>query len=383
MLAMWVPELPFQLACQREGGLRDRPLAFLSPDSGRTPTLWLVNRLARAEGAAPGDPMDHALRSVPGLRVLDPAPQTWWEAHASLGDFLARWSPQGLLGRMGEALLELRGTGHLFGPPQDAAIRIQRELASGAGWASHGGLSQSATAARLAAHLERRLEQVGEGCEQTFLAPHPLNRLPELSPRLHWRFRRLGLRRFGDLQPVPLPTLTQFMAEADARKVLAQARGEDRPRLPLLADPPGESRHPWRLEPPRLPEEVFLASWCLERLWSEGRSPRSLVLRWWDVDGQLHRWAAAEAELCLPSLELAQVAERAFRRLSVRRLLVHRLELHMTWGLGRSRSLFEAPRIARLNALEPALARLRRRYPRNPVLPGWVLSDHGSLTGGQ
>ncbi|HWQ08804.1 MAG TPA: hypothetical protein VN436_06850, partial [Holophaga sp.] len=165
MLAMWVPELPFQLACQREGGLRDRPLAFLSPDQGRTPSLWLVNRLARTEGAAPGDPMDQALRRVPGLRVLDPAPQTWWEAQASLGEFLSHWSPQGLLGRLGEALLELRGTNLLFGPPADAALKIQRELAAREGWASHGGLSRSATAARLAARLERRLELVRDGFE--------------------------------------------------------------------------------------------------------------------------------------------------------------------------------------------------------------------------
>jgi hypothetical protein len=316
--------------------------------------------------------MDQALRRLPGLRVLDPAPQTWWEAQASLGDFLARWSPQGLLGRMGEALLELRGTNHLFGPPQDAALRIQRELATSAGWASHGGLSRSATAARLAAHLEHRLELVREGHEQTFLAPQPLGRLPDLTPRLQWRFHRLGLRRFGDLQPVPLPTLVQLMPEPDARRVLAQARGEDRPRLPLLADAPGESRHPWRLEPPRLPEEVFLAPWCLERLWSEGRSPRSLSLRWWDVDGGQHRWSADHEDLTLPPLELAQVLERAFRRLATRRILVHRLELHLAWGLGRSRSLFEARRTARLNALGPALARLRRRYPQHPVLPGWA-----------
>lgn len=381
MLAMWVPELPFQLACQREGGLRERPLAFLSPQSGRTPSLWLVNRLAKAAGIAPGDPLDQALRRLPGLRVLDPAPQTWWEAQASLGDFLARWSPQGLLGRMGEALLELRGTQQLFGPPQDAALRIQRELASSAGWASHSGLSRSATAARLAAHLERQLELVREGYEQTFLAPHPLGRLPDLTPRIQWRFHRLGLRRFGDLQPVPLPTLAQLMPEPDARRVLAQARGEDRPRLPLLADAPGESRHPWRLEPPRLPEEVFLAPWCLERLWSEGRSPRSLTLRWWDVDGEQHRWSAADEDLTLPPLELAQVLERAFRRLSTRRILVHRLELHLAWGLGRSRSLFEAPRTARLNALEPTLARLRRRYPQAPVLPGWARAPVPGPTG--
>ena len=369
---MWVPELPFQLACQREVGLRERPLAFLSPQPGRTPSLWLVNRLAKAAGLSPGDPMDQALRRLPGLRVLDPAPQTWWEAQASLGDFLSRWSPQGLLGHMGEALLELRGTRQLFGPPQDAAIRIQRELTSSAGWTSHSGLSQSATAARLAAHLEHSLELVRDGYEQTFLAPHPLARLPDLNPRIRWRFHRLGLRQFRDLQPVPLPTVTQLMPEPEARKVLSQVRGEDRPRLPLLADPPGESRHPWRLEPPRLPEEVFLAPWCLECLWSERRSPRSLTLRWWDVDGEPHNWSASYEDLTLPPLELAQIIEQAFQRLSTRRILVHRMELRVAWGLGRTRSLFEAPRTAQLNALEPALAKLRRRYPQNPVLPGWA-----------
>jgi hypothetical protein len=371
MLAMWVPELPFQLACQREGSLRERPLAFLSP-GGRTPCLWLVNRLARAEGLAPGEPMDQALRRVPGLKVLDPAPQVWWEAQTSLGDFLTQWSPQGLLGRLGEALLELQGTTHLFGSPQDAAARILRELLSRIGWLGHGGLSRSATAARLAARQEHRLERVANGFEATFLAPHPLARLPDLQPRTRVRLRRLGLGRIGDLQPVPLPTLAQLMPEPDARRVLTQARGEDRPRLPMLADPPGSSRHPLRLEPPCLPEEVLLAPWLLERLWNDGRSPRELALDWWDVDGQMHRWRAEADPLALPPLALSRAVEAAFRRLSTRRILVHRLELRVSWGLGRGRSLFEESGAARLEALEPALARLRRRYPTAPVLPGWA-----------
>ena len=381
MLAMWVPEMPFQMAWQQDAGLKDRPLAFLSPGPQRTPCLWLVNRLAREAGAAPGDPMDHALRRLPGLRVLDPAPQTWWEAQATLGEFLQHWSPQGLLGRMGEALLELGGTGRLFGPPQDAALRIQRELVQRTGWSSRGGISQSATAAKLAARLEwgpdgpgaRSLEVVREGGEQVFLAPQPLGRLPDLAPRLRWRFQRLGLRRLGDLQPVPLPTLAQLMPEDQARQVLAQARGEDRPRLPMLADPLGESRHPWRLEPPCLPEEVPLACWCLERFWNEGRSPRQLTLRWWDVDGLAHRWRAPEEALADPPMLLARRVESEFRAAAQRRILVHRLELHLAWGLGRARGLFQAPLARKLDALEPALARLRRRFPERPVLPGWAI----------
>ena len=376
MLAMWVPEMPFQMACQQDGGLKARPLAFLSPGPQRTPCLWLVNRQARAEGVAPGEPLDQALRRLPGLRVLDPSPQTWWEAQGQLGEFLQHWSPQGLLGRMGEALLDLRGTSRLFGPARDTAARIQRELAEHTGWTSQGGLSLSATAAQLAARedAQRRisLEEIPDGAEQAYLAPQALGRLPDLAPRLRWRFHRLGLRRLGDVQPVPLPTLAQLMPEALARQVLARVRGEDRPRLPMLADPLEQSRHPWRLEPPCLPEQVPLAFWCLERFWNDGRSPRQLVLRWWDVDGAAHSWQAGPEALAEPPLALAPLVEAAFRQGAQRRILVHRLELQLTWGLGRARGLFEAPETTRLNALEPALARLRRRFPEQPVLPGWA-----------
>ena len=385
MLAMWVPEMPFQMACQQDAGLRERPLAFLSPGPQRTPCLWLVNRQARAEGAEPGEPLDQALRRLPGLRVLDPAPQTWWEAQGHLGEFLQHWSPQGLLGRMGEALLDLRGTSRLFGPARDTAARIQRELVQSTGWTSQGGLSLSATAAQLAARAERRiqlsLEEVPDGAEQAFLAPQPLGRLPELSPRIRWRFHRLGLRRLGDVQPVPLPTLAQLMPEVQARQVLARVRGEDRPRLPMLADPLEESRHPWRLEPPCLAEEVPLAFWCLERFWNDGRSPRRLVLRWWDVDGEVHRWQAPPDVLAEPPLALAPRVEAAFRLGAQRRILVHRLELHLAWGLGRARGLFDTPETVKLEALEPALARLRRRFPQQPVLPGWAKAPVGGPPG--
>ena len=379
MLAMWVPEMPFQMACQVDAGLKDRPLAFLAAGPQRTPCLWLVNRLARAAGVAPGEPMDQALRRLPGLRVLDPAPQTWWEAQASLGEFLQHWTPQGLLGRMGEALVDLQGTGRLYGGPLDAARRIQRDLVQSMGWVSHGGLSLSATAARLATRGPEAaglcLEEVPEGSERVFLAPQPLARLPEISPRIRFRFRRLGLSRFGDLQPVPLPTLSQIMPEPDARTALSRARGEDRPRLPMLADPLGESRHAWRLEPACLPEEVPLAFWCLERFWNDGRAPRRLTLRWWDVDGETHAWRAPEEVLAEPAMAMARLVEAAFRRGAQRRILVHRLELHLAWGLGRAQGLFEPPLTRKLGALETALARLRRRFPERPVLPGWAREE--------
>jgi hypothetical protein len=64
--------------------------------------------------------------------------------------------------------------------------------------------------------------------------------------------------------------------------------------------------------------------------------------------------------------------EAGFRQGARRRILVHRLELQLAWGLGRTLALFESPLVGRLDRLEPALARLRRRYPGQPVLPGWA-----------
>ena len=372
MLAMWVPELPFQLACGRDGDLRDRPLAFLNPESPRSPSLWFVNRRGRNEGLVSGMPMDQALRAAPGLRVLDPAPQVWWEAQGSLADFLQHWTPQGQLGRLGEALVELQGTQRIFGPLADTAERMRRELADRHGWESHGGLSLSATAAQIAAHGERRLERVVEGAEAAFLAPQPLRRLPDLAPRIRERFHRLGLRSFGDLQPVPLPVLAELMNPKEAPDLRARIRGEDRPRLPLLTERPGHARHGWRLQPPCLPEEVALAARCLDWLWSDARHPRHLVLRWWDVDGEPHAWRASPEDLTAPPLILARRLQQAFLAGAPRRLLVREVELRLAWGLGRERSLFQDPRHQRLERLEPALARLRHRFPDQAVLPGWV-----------
>lgn len=372
MLSLWVPELPFQLACGRDNRLAGRPLAFLSPQGGLTPTLWLVNRLAKSEGIAAGEPMDKALRRCPGLQVLDPAPQAWWEAQESFGEYLSQWTPQGQLGRFGEALVELRGTAHLFGNPKDAARKILKELSGSTGWLGHGGLSDSGTAARLAARMEHGIEFVQNGFESSFLAPHPLKALQSLEAGILFRLGRLGLHQIRDLQPVPLDLLTRFLQADKAKKLLQRARGEDRQRLPMLADKPNESRRAWRIEPPAMPELVPLAPWLLDKLWKERRCPRSLKLSWWDADGCSHRWAANESDLAEPPMALARIAECNFRKLSTRRMLVHRLELYAAWGLGRAMSLFDDNPNKKLDALEPALARLRKRFPGHPVLPGWA-----------
>jgi len=242
MLSLWVPELPFQLAAGRDKRLLGRPMAFLYPFRNPTPTLWLVNRLAKKEGIGSGEAMDRAVKSCPGLLVLDPAPKTWQEAQASLGAFLARWAPQGRLGRLGEALIELRGIA------KDAASGILAELLDSMGWTGHSGISSSGTASWVAARHEHGIEAVQEGSEASFLAPHPLSVLPNLEKGILFRLNKLGLFEIRDIQPVPVDMLSHFIHKDKAKAILQCARGEDRPYLPTLAKKPS-GRHAWRLNP--------------------------------------------------------------------------------------------------------------------------------------
>ena len=244
MLSLWIPELPFQLAAGRDKSLAGRPLAFLSP-YGLTPTLWLVNRLAKKEGIGTGEAMDRAIRSCPGLQVLDPAPLAWREAQASLGEFLAKLAPQGKLGRIGEALVEVDELGS---NAKDAANTILKELLGSMGWKGHGGISSSGTASLVAARQEHGIESVLEGQEANYLAPHPLSAIPNLEKGILYRLNKLGLFEIRDIQPVPLDMLSQFLPLENARGILQCARGEDRPKLPMLAEKP-HNHQVWRLKP--------------------------------------------------------------------------------------------------------------------------------------
>jgi len=374
MLSLWVPEMPFQLAVGRDGRLSDRPLAFLSPH-GATPVLWLVNRLAKSEGIDAGDSMDVALRRCPGLNVLDPVPQLWSEAQVSFGEFLTKWTPQGALGHMGEALLDLHGTQGLYGHPKDAANLMLRELSGSFGWSGHGGLSGSGTAAKLAARKEHGVEHVQDGFEATFLAPHSLKALPNMEGDTLFRLHRLGLYQIRDLQPVPLNVLSNVVRQDKAKTILQCARGEDRPKLPMLADSPHESRHSWRIEPPAVPKDIPLASWLLGKLWRDKRCPRVIRLTWHDIDGMAHRWTASDTDLTEPPLSIARTAELGFQRESERRVVVHRIEALIAWGLGQPKSLFDTAD-KKLEAIEPVLAKLRKRFPDHPVLPGWARASN-------
>lgn len=369
MLAVWLPELPFQIARLQEPGLSGRPLGFRSPDAGRTPRLWMVDRTARKAGLEAGLPVDVALHRDPGLIILDPAPTTWMDARVLLGRHLLAYSPLGRLGRFGEGYLDLQGTERIHGPALDAAECLRRELQREAGWQAHGGLSLSLSASRLAAKAEDQIRLVAPGTEEPFLAPYPLAALPALESKSRDRLSHFGLHRVGQVQPMEVQALGRLIPTPEAYLVLRQARGEDRDRLPPLEVARVSEIIHRTVVPPAHKHDLRIASWVWEIVWGwrlDGRHLHRLHLAWWDVDEASHA-----LHLGMTAEDLwgwCQDLEQRFLAEASRRVLIQRLELEAWLGpTPAAQALLVEEAVRKRLAVEATALRLQRRFG-HPVL---------------
>ena len=372
MLAVWIPELPFQLARLREPALVGRPLGFRSPQGDRTARLWMVDRQAKGVGLEAGMPGEVALHRDPGLVVLDPAPNSWMEARTFLSGRLLSYSPVGRLGRFGEGFLDLRGTERIFGRPLDTAERLRKELRTSAGWDAHGGLSRSLAASRLAAKAEDQVRLVEEGSEIPFLAPYFLSALPALETRARVRLNHFGLHRVGQVQPMDLPSLGRVIPPEQAFQVLRQAKGEDQEQLPLLEVAPSSVVVQRIFTPPRLKHDLGLGTWVQEEVWTwrlDSQFLRRVRLHWWDEDELTHR-----LDLPFEGEDLHTFSRRVEARFlaeATRRVQIHRVELEAWLGTAPAVAplLVEESTRRRLD-LEATVLRLHRRFGAGTVQVG-------------
>jgi DNA polymerase-4 len=196
-------------------------------------------------------PVRKAQRLCPDLIVLPPNPRLYARASRALHEILRIYAPTIEPRGYGHAFLDLTGTGRLFGPPQDVAARIRREtnerlgLSVSVGVASNKLVSQAAIRAdrrfdgrtggpgtRGAGGIGESLLYVPSGDERGFLAPHPLEVLPELHPRMRVRLEDYQLDLIGEVAAIPESALCAVFGR-EGRTLRARAQGIDpRPVLP-------------------------------------------------------------------------------------------------------------------------------------------------------
>jgi len=236
-----------------------------------------VSQEAQQDGVLAGMLMDQARRRCPSLRLLPPDPTRVRQAQQALDIVAAHYAPIWEPVRPGHLFLDLTGTTRLFGPTSDAALRIQRDVASRYGLAGVAGVGSNKLVAHIAATLMHPLQlcEVRPGSEPPFLAPLPVSILPGLS-RAHARavlgtLADLNLLTWGDIAESPLPAL-ELVLGSHAMLLHHWAQGIDpSPVLPLPQQPRLELSV--TLDPDELDDGRLLGhlSGVLERLCRELR----------------------------------------------------------------------------------------------------------------
>lgn len=236
-----IPTFQVALARRVDTALRERPVAVALSLTPRA-LLTEVSREARAEGIQVGMPIIQARQQCPALQILPPDPTRLAQAGQALGTLMDRFAPVWESPEPGHLFLDLTGTGRLFGPARDTAMRIEREVIQQCGLAGVAGVGSNKLVSQIASTLLDPLQvwDVREGSEEAFLAPLPIQKLP-LGPSSNKTVMALlddlNVQTLGELAAIDVAHL-QLVLGREASPIHAWARGIDfSPVLPRVKQP--------------------------------------------------------------------------------------------------------------------------------------------------
>jgi DNA polymerase-4 len=374
--------------------LRTRPIAVAPPGADRATVLALSGE-ARLAGIVRGMTVRQAMKLCPDLVLLPPNPELYARASRALHEILRIYAPAIEPKGYGHAFLDLTGTGRLFGPAVDVAARVQREvrerlrLPLSVGVAANKLVSQAATTV---VKPEPLLEVPG-GAEASFLAPHPIVVLPDLSPRILTRLDDYQLDRIGEVAAIAESALCAVFGSS-GRTLRARARGIDpRPVLPPERQAEFHVAHTLATDTNDIGILHPLLRMLSERLGRRLRQSR-LVARRLSVEASYADHTSVARAVPLPGAtldaELWSAARRAFTLANAKRLAVRAVALTLDrleeaeaqlelWESGRedatagpavlegARATLRVPFPDREHALQRAMDRIHTRYGRRAV----------------
>jgi protein ImuB len=263
--------------------------------------LAAINPAAAVAGLAPGMPLADALSFLPGLATAPADPAADSSALTRLAEWCGRYSPWTAPdlqtgGDDNGVKIEITGSAHLWGGEAALAADLSRRLTRqnithriavagtlGAAWA---------LARYAAADGQPALPAPQD--ERAALAPLPVEAL-RLDPLTIQGLRRVGLRRIGELYPMPRDALARRFGDNGLNGVasrLDQAFGELPEPLSPLGETPSRRVRLSFAEPIADPADLARATQRLvedlaARLEREGVGARRLALGFHRIDGRV------------------------------------------------------------------------------------------------
>jgi len=374
-----IPAFEVAVARLHDPSLSTRPVAIAPLNTSRA-LLREVSAEAEQEGLAVGMSVDHAKRVCPSLHLLSPNPSRVRTAEASLRHIVNCYAPVWEPAHHGSFVMDLTGTGRLFGSASDVAVKVQQEVLAQYRLDGVAGVGSNKLVAQTAATLIQpsELYDVRPGSEPMFMAPLAVRTLPGLQRpcmrQILTRLDDLNLDTLGDVAESPVEALEVALGDY-AGQLSRWAHGIDSlPVLPPAIQPGLEETvilDPDEIDDPVLTGRLLDA---LQRLCRTLRSQRrvcgrlSLTIRYSD-HLQVTKHERVAPETCW-ECDLFPVVLSLFQKCMRRRIRLRTMTLSMAGltsyadqtALFDVRSPDEQRRQERAKKLAVALDQLHTRF---------------------
>ena len=190
--------------------LRDWPV-IVAPEGAARAVVYDMSEEAYQAGIRKGMDLQRARRRCREARLLAPHFDRYERAMQALQARALPLTPQvEVVDEGGHLYLDLTGTRRLFGPPQDVAWRLHKQLKSELGLDAIWSVAPNKLVAKVATRLVKPTGEyvVEPGQERRFIAPVPVDLLPGLPRDLRALLQELQLRRADDVARLSLTQLS-------------------------------------------------------------------------------------------------------------------------------------------------------------------------------
>ncbi len=211
----------------RDPSLKGKPVVV----GGRPDERGVVSAAsyaARKFGVHSAMPLRTAFKLCPQAIFLDGHPERYREASLKVRAVLESFSPQVEMASIDEAYLDMTGTERLHGPPLRSAHTLHQKMKSETQLNCSIGIGTSRLVAKISSDQGKPngICYVLAGCEQAFLAPLEVRKIPGVGKVTEKNLQDLGIKTVGDLAKLD----GDFLEEKFGKWGLAMAgksRGED------------------------------------------------------------------------------------------------------------------------------------------------------------
>ena len=325
---------------------------------------------ARKYGIHSAMPLRTAGRLCPHAVFLDGHHEKYGEWSDRVATILAKFSPIVEMVSIDEAYLDLAGTERLHGPPLAAADKLLRTITGTTGLPCSGGLATTRLVAKVASDQAkpRGLVWVPAGCEQRFLAPLPVRKIPGIGEITERALRALGIETVEQIAAVAQEKLEKIFGQWGTA-LYRKARGGDSYEFVIDAEPKSISHNHTFGEDTDDANALstmlsHLSQKACKRLREAGLAARTLTLTIRYAGFETHTRSKTLAEPARLDSDIFAALQELFRvhRDAKRKVRLLGVALSGLTHGGEQLDLLEAERRAKLEKLTSAADRLRDRF---------------------